>query len=331
MSKMITLPSGIEVDAAAPAYWNPALLLQMRFQAESLADQQRARVKISNRVNRYLGSPSYLTLLPAMYVPLVSPPIVNPDFTAMLGGYEVEKISTARGKLEVKLKPLLAERELWKRLVEIYRRVAPMDVIAWQEAAPGIGEELLARLIGLTGNPRIATPMHMEEGEVREVREDGSKSFHYRDPVPDGYEADEITAMTHERTLRQWWSYCGIGSPDRVPTQGMGDKELKALGRRRVRAVMFNMTNAIVLATQGKNATRPKAAASPYPVLYATTKLQYEMKLHSTPCVRCGTATTKNGPGKPAPIGSAWSPAHRDASARRVLAKQVLKDLWQRS
>lgn len=61
---------------------------------------------------------------------------------------------------------------------------------------------------------------------------------------------------------------------------------------------------------------------SPYRTVYDKRKENTAGRPHATPCVRCGPK------GKAAQVGSPWSDAHRDADALRIVAKEILKDLW---
>jgi hypothetical protein len=208
-----------------------------------------------------------------------------------------------------------------KRLVRNYRLVVPVAVLEWQEESPGLGPDLLARFIGLVGNPRIAIPMHMETFTDGDEGEYANGRPHLRrDPVPDALDADG-GPLGYPRTLRQLWAYAGIGDAERRPQRaGIKQDELLACGRRRARAVLYNVSNSLVRTKGSKN-----GQASPYTLLYETTKMRYEMKVHDRECIRCGT------PGKPAQVGTGWKDSHKDASAKRILAKAVVRDLWLRS
>lgn len=101
-----------------------------------------------------------------------------------------------------------AEKYAKRMMLLAYRRVAPPAVIAWQKDARGVGEHLLARLLGATGHPRIATPYHWEG-------ESGSRVL-VADPM-------------FVRSLRQWWQYCGHGAPLRRQ-KGMSQADAFAMG-----------------------------------------------------------------------------------------------------
>lgn len=60
----------------------------------------------------------------------------------------------------------------------------------------------------------------------------------------------------------------------------------------------------------------------PYRLVYDGARAKYADAVHATPCVRCGPK------GKPAPVGTPLSDAHKNARAIRIVMKEILKDLW---
>lgn len=153
---------------------------ELRIWAESYADAQDHRIRLFNRLG------------------------LKADGTPTKAGTAVDLDSF--GHI---VDPVLASEKHIKRMLRnTYRRVAPPGVIAWQESTFGIGEHLLARLLGALGHPRIATPYHWEgEGSARTLV------------------ADEV----FERTVRQLWTYCGHGAALRR-RKGMTAEEAFALG-----------------------------------------------------------------------------------------------------
>ena len=65
-----------------------------------------------------------------------------------------------------------------------------------------------------------------------------------------------------------------------------------------------------------------KQRRSPYRDLYDKRKNNTEGRTHVAPCPQCGPK------GKPAQVGSPWSDGHRHADALRIVAKEILRDLW---
>lgn len=65
------------------------------------------------------------------------------------------------------------------------------------------------------------------------------------------------------------------------------------------------------------------ARSSPYRAVYERGREKYEGAVHAAECRQCSPKGQS-----PAPPGSALKPGHCDARARRLVAKEVLKDLW---
>lgn len=197
-------------------------------------------------------------------------------------------------------------------LVEEYARVVPEHVRRWAAEIPGLRTgELFPRIIASIGNPRVATPETW--GEVA-----GKKTV-----VPDG--------EPYERGVRQLWSYCGCGDPDRRPTKGMSREELLACGKRTVtRPLLYTWTSGIVRATGRSTLVKE----SRHYLLLQRTKQEAQGNVHARECRNHARPPMKsNGCGTVAhpewgEIGSGWRPSHIDMHAHRVVQKEFLKELW---
>lgn len=151
----------------------------LRIWAESFDDAQRARISCANRMLRG-GVP------PEMFAP----------------------------QLEALLR---AEHEIGKAMRKSYKLAAPASVVAWQKGSLGIGDHLLARLLGTVGHPVIATPYHWEgEGDKRTL----------------------VADLPFERTVSQLWAYCGVGDPTRKRRKGMSADDAMALGSPRAKMLV---------------------------------------------------------------------------------------------
>lgn len=281
--------------------------LELRVWSEMFEDSQRARIACRHRAER--------------------------------GGVDPLLYATQIDALEK------AEHMIGLAMRKCFKRVAP-DQHAWMLDTPGVGEHLLARLIGCIGQPRHAAPHHWE-GE-------GSKRILI---------ADE----PYERTVSQLWSYCGHGDPVRKRYKNMPKEEAFALGNPRAKVIVHllaescmknagspatvdpdTMGPAPVSAGQNSqpngspdsgvvpaaNASDGEAIRSPHPInraprrrspyrdTYEAARATYVDRVHATECVRCGPS------GKPAQIGSPWSDGHQHAAALRLVGKEILRDLW---
>lgn len=140
------------------------------------------------------------------------------------------------------------------------------------------------------------------------------------------------TLHDRPRTVSELWAYCGYhvlpgggdtsqSSPDTQPRPA-GVAAARAKGQRanwsadaRKRAHLVAAKCVMQVATGG----RP---AAPYRLLYDIGRAKYADSTHKNDCRRCGPK------GKPALVGSPLSDGHKHARAVRLVAKEVLKDLW---
>ena len=209
-----------------------------------------------------------------------------------------------------------------KMLVGTYKRMVPEPVREWQKETPGIGEHLLARLIGVIGHPRVAEPYHWETPKSRKKSdEDGPKRV---------LVADE----PFDRTVGQLWQYCGHGAPGRR-VRGMSQDEALWLGNPSAKMLTHVIAEgatkesgraiAELLEKEGpKRRRKPYVsdASWPYRRVYEQRRVETFARTHNAECVRCGPS------GKPAQEGTPWNPGHAHADALRIVGKEVLRDLW---
>lgn len=196
-----------------------------------------------------------------------------------------------------------AEERLRKEMVSCYRMTVPAGIRRWQEETAGIGESTLSRLLGVTGDPRMAYPKHWEgTGGERVLTED----------------------EPHERGIGQLWQYCGHGAPKVREVKGDA-AALMANGQPTAKMLVRLMAEAQVK-TNAKS-------GSGYRWVYDREKVKYSEKVHSVACaggfsgalyVKC-----KTGPGKAyAVAGDPYQPSHIHSIALRHTGKEILRDLW---
>lgn len=108
-------------------------------------------------------------------------------------------------------------------LVRQFRKTVPAGVRSWQKTERGIGEPLLARLLGHLGHPRIALPQHWEgTGSNRKLVEDEA----------------------YVRTRAQLRAYCGHGDPNRKKFSGMSAEDAFRLGNPRCKMLVHLLAEA---------------------------------------------------------------------------------------
>lgn len=109
----------------------------------------------------------------------------------------------------------------------------------------GLGEHLVARLLGHLGDPVVATPHRWEgDGEKRQLLAD--------DPF--------------ERNVAKLWAYCGHGDPARKKTKGMTKEEAFGLGSPACKMIVHLLAEACVRA-KAHETTRydlPPEVKAPY-------------------------------------------------------------------
>lgn len=126
-----------------------------------------------------------------------------------------------------------AERAARLGMVRTYRRVTPTPIVEWQKATRGVGEHLLARLLGAIGDPLIATPKTVTGKGVDRVIVEGGP---------------------YERTVSQLWRYCGW-SPEHRPFAGMSQADMLGCGKGHAKMICRLLAEAQVKSNGAYRAT----------------------------------------------------------------------------
>jgi hypothetical protein len=170
------------------------------------------------------------------------------------------------------------------------RAVRTHPLYGWIQRTVGIGEKQGARLLAAIGDPWW-------------------NDLHER-----------------PRTVSELWAYCGyhvIGSDSRgqgtsesQPGTATGiapkrTKGQKANWNQTARARAWLVANSCI-----------KQTHSPYRATYEAGREKYAEAVHQHVCERCGPK------GRPAQPGSPLNEGHKHARAVRLVAKEILKDLW---
>lgn len=162
----------------------------------------------------------------------------------------------------------------------------------------GLGEKILARILGHLGDPLVASPKHWVE-------------------TPGGKEKRVLVDdEPYLRSVSQLWQYCGHGAPGKR-AKGMTQEEALRLGNPMIKKLVFMAAECCMKQKPKEGEEAPRFRA-----VYEERKAETEGKLHTTVCVRCGPS------GKPAQIDSPWSDGHRHADALRIVGKEILRGLW---
>lgn len=164
-----------------------------------------------------------------------------------------------------------------------YEHVVPEHIRQWGEQQRGVGAVSFARLLGEIGHPRTIY--------VYEKNKDGEWVF---------------SGDIEERSVRQLYSYCGMGDPNRRMYKGITQEHLFALGNPDAKVALY------LVAKHMKMWRNPE-----FRPIYEKYRDKYENKAHDRKCAPCSAS-----PGDP------WKKGHQDAAAQRVMAKAFLKELW---
>jgi hypothetical protein len=251
---------------------NPGSYTELRMWAEAFVDAQEARIRFENKQR--------------------SGTVARDAFASTVAAYAGE------------------EERLRKEMVACYRVTVPEGIRRWQEETAGIGESTLARLLGITGDPKTAFPRHWEGS--------GPGERHLVDGEP------------FQRTVGQLWQYCGHGAPKNREVKGNA-AALMHNGSPDAKKLVYLMAAAQVK-TNAKG-------GSGYRWVYDREKDKYKEKVHSVPCsggfsgalyVKCKTRAPEAEGGKPgyAQAGDPFQPSHVHAIALRHTGKEILRDLW---
>lgn len=272
---------------------------ELRLLAESFEDAQKARIAIENRLRSGADA--------------------GPALEAL------DSLRHAEGKLSLALRRKF--------------RVVNPELTAWAKDTVGIGEHLLARLIGTIGHPVIASPYHWEgEGSDRIL----------------------VSGPSYLRSVSQLWSYCGHGDPTRKRRKGMTADEAMSLGNPRAKMLVHLIAEGCVKcrgsATGDSDSSRaggaiecatPEAGSPTSTTLSAqTTELTVSQAValgsdENDDETRSQTQTILAPVRRRSPYRDTydlarityseredWSDGHRHNAALRLVGKEVLRDIW---
>ena len=201
----------------------------------------------------------------------------------------------------------VVEENLSRTLVLCYRRVVDPSIIAWQEETIGIGDHLLARLLGAVGHPVHTTRHHWEgEGKKRVLVDDGP----------------------YERRLSDLWSYCGHGDATRKRKKGMDKDEAAALGSDDAKMIVRLMAEACIKFNGKPDKYGRPRPLSPYRQVFDNARVAYAARTAGD-----GPAWAKHEshgwkvgvPPKDQPENAC---EHCKNAALRIVGKEILRDLW---
>lgn len=180
-------------------------------------------------------------------------------------------------------------------------------------------------------SPEVATAMGMldtlkalEHGQVlaikREIRKSPFNDWVQRNKGIGEKQAARLISVLGDpywndlhdrpRTVSELWSYAGYAVVD-------GQARRRQKGERANWSAKAKSRSFLMAASVVKT-----GAGGDYRGLYDAGREHYADAIHNTECVRCGPS------GKPALAGSPLSLGHQHARALRLVAKEILRDIW---
>jgi hypothetical protein len=196
---------------------------------------------------------------------------------------------------------IVLEKKAVKNL-ELAMRAHPLG--DWQRSRKCVGEKQLGRLLGAIRDP-YWNDLHDRPRKLREL-------YAYA-----GMHVIDSDASAQRSTESQW--LCGAGV---APTRARGQK---ANWNDAARMRVWKMVEQQLKATGALDKNGKQRPLGHYRPLYDEARLKYAEAVHSRDCRRCGPKS------KPALPGSPLSDGHKHARAVRIVAKTILRELWEES
>lgn len=202
-----------------------------------------------------------------------------------------------------------AKKETEKILVRRYRKTAPPAIVAFQKATTGLGEGLMAQLIGCVGDFCTYTEAWWEEASSHTTSDchgfvEDASSQCTLDSQTAGEKRVLMTGAVRSCGVRDIWAYCGHGDPSRRRRKGQDQSQNFAAGNVLAKTTVHLMAE-FALRSNGvpdKNG-RPRAMTPYYP-LYQLVKADAKDR-HPD-----------------------WTAGHAHNHALRRVGKAILKDIW---
>lgn len=174
-------------------------------------------------------------------------------------------------------------------VLELERHMRASPFAGFLEASPGVAAKGLGRLLGAIKDPYVRPAQYFEDGSVQPQR---------------------------ARMVSELWSYCGW-VPFRKRERG---RVANWSSEAKMRS--FVIAEAAIKLDGAPDKNGKPRARSPYRDVYDERKQSTQGRVHAVECLPCGPK------GKPAQSGDPWSDKHRHIDAVRIVAKELLRDLW---
>jgi hypothetical protein len=168
----------------------------------------------------------------------------------------------------------IAEDSAGLAMRRTFRKAAP-HIRAWVKETKGLGEHLMARLLGAIGDPAIANPMTWTEAPPED---------HVCNPKRCGKGKHLVMLPSYRRTVSQLWSFCGHGDVTCKRCKGMTQEEAFRAGKPHAKMLVHLMAECCM-----------KCSDSPYRDTYDAARITYQSREGWTPLHQHNAALRKVG------------------------------------
>lgn len=216
-------------------------------------------------------------------------------------------VSDAEMLVGIRAAAQTAEDMLGKAMRKCFARAFP-DVHVWVKDTPGVGDHLVARLLGEIGHPIIATPMTWEKNDTGLIMDSGTSPK--RVLVANG--------EPYIRSVGQLWAYCGVGAPVRR-RRGMTQEETLGLGKTSAKTLVHLVALGTIKFTGTPHEQRQRSSGdgsdtASRPTIMTTRRRSPYRDVYDHRRV----VTADRG----------WTDGHSHADALRIVGKHFLADLY---
>jgi hypothetical protein len=194
-------------------------------------------------------------------------------------------------------------------ILNLKRALRKHPLAPFQKRHKGIGEKQLARLLAVIGDP-YWNDLHDRPRRVSDLW--AYCGFHVI-KTSGGHTTTE--AQTFHAAGTQLHTGGQVGYETQMTTA-------PGVAPRRQRGQQSNWSEPARIRVWVIASAMPKFPGGHYEKVYRQAREKYAEATHPVDCIRCGPS------GKPALAGTPLSPGHQHARAVRIVAKEILKDLW---
>lgn len=191
-------------------------------------------------------------------------------------------------------------------LKKLYQQCAPPAIVKFQQETQGLGDLLMAQLIGICGDLKVYTEAWWEKNDEMFGQSGADNEELAADGLPPRKPEKRVlvTGAVMQLGVRELWQYCGHGDATARRRRGASQDEQFAAGHPVAKTVAHEMAVRALYKTGKPDKNGRVSAATPYYPWY----LEWKEK------------ATVSHPD--------WKPLRCHNHAIRRVAKAILKDLW---